>query len=353
MSRIAALAVVAALGCATPAFANDTTAELGTGGLIFVRSDWISMASEDLYISPDAVRVTYRFENRADEDIESVVAFPMPEISANPYTMQSIPDDTQDNFLDFTVEADGRTIEPQLDQRALAAEVDVTELLKANGIPLFPYGKDVAPAIAKLSQETRDDWVTRGILFPEEFDDGSGWKKVWSPYWRLASTYWWTMTFPAKKAITVKHSYKPSVGGTVATTFLEDGKARGETFERYKGKYCLDSGIVRAVETAAAKDPDRNAPYYETWISYILTTGGNWATNIEKFRLTIDKGSPKNLVSFCGTGVKKTGPTTFVMEAEDFYPERDLEILILQPLDELRGIPGEHPPADAGQGTGN
>ncbi|TIO91853.1 MAG: DUF4424 domain-containing protein, partial [Mesorhizobium sp.] len=44
----AALAVVAA-----PAFANDSVAELGTGGLILSRSDAVAMQSEDLFISPE------------------------------------------------------------------------------------------------------------------------------------------------------------------------------------------------------------------------------------------------------------------------------------------------------------
>ena len=41
--------------------ANDSVAELGTGGIALARSDVISMDSEDLYISRDAVEVTYFF----------------------------------------------------------------------------------------------------------------------------------------------------------------------------------------------------------------------------------------------------------------------------------------------------
>ncbi len=63
---------------------------------------------------------------------------------------------------------------------------------------------------------------------------------------------------------------------------------------------------------------------------------------IENFKLTIDKGSPDNLVSFCGKGVKKVGPTTFEMTARDFWPERDLDILILGPFE-------EEEPAKAGE----
>ena len=74
------------------------------------------------------------------------------------------------------------------------------------------------------------------------------------------------------------------------------------------------------------------APFTEQWISYIWSTGNNWSGPIGKFHLTIDKVRPENMVSFCWDGdVKKTSPTTFEMDATDFFPpyNRELEILIL------------------------
>ncbi|TIT62302.1 MAG: DUF4424 domain-containing protein, partial [Mesorhizobium sp.] len=46
---------------AAPALANDSVAELGTGGLILSRSDAVAMQSEDLFISPQKVTVDYVF----------------------------------------------------------------------------------------------------------------------------------------------------------------------------------------------------------------------------------------------------------------------------------------------------
>ena len=75
-------------------------------------------------------------------------------------------------------------------------------------------------------------------------------------------------------------------------------------------------------------------------MSYILKTGGNWALGtIGKFKLTIDKGAPQNIITFCGSGVKKTGPTTFEVNATDYYPARDIDILILEPYS-LEPSPG-------------
>ena len=48
----AALAGAFALWAAAPALANDSTAELTTGGLVLAKSADIEMRSEDLAISP-------------------------------------------------------------------------------------------------------------------------------------------------------------------------------------------------------------------------------------------------------------------------------------------------------------
>lgn len=155
-------------------------------------------------------------------------------------------------------------------------------------------------------------------------------KRVRTPYWQLRSTYWWRTTFPAGKAIEVSHRYQPSLGGTVGLTFLDDGKLRGPTYDDYKRRYCMDAAFERAVLKAVKAAPDGFPALYENRIAYILKTGRNWATgSIGDFTLTIDKDDPNNLVSFCGENVEKTGPTTFRMKAKDFYPERDLDILIL------------------------
>jgi hypothetical protein len=52
-----------------PAHANDSSAELATGGLVFVKNNNIEMASEDLFISATEIRVRYRFINRSDKDV--------------------------------------------------------------------------------------------------------------------------------------------------------------------------------------------------------------------------------------------------------------------------------------------
>jgi hypothetical protein len=330
MVRTLSLALALSLG-ASVALANDTTAELKTGGLEFTRSAEISMVEEKLYISPTKVQVDYVYRNTTDQDVETYVAFPMPDITGSGDPMMDAGDSSKDNFLGFSVTQDGAAIKPSLQQRIYSADMDVTDVLAKAKVPFNPLADATRDALAKLPKATVDDLVTRGMMFANSYDDGSGEKTEFVPTWTLKSVYWWKTTFPKGKDIRVSHTYKPSVGGTVATTYLEDDQPKGERYEEYKKKYCIDDNMVKIAQKSNA-DMNANKPYYyENWISYVLTTGANWNGPIAKFTLIVDKGDPKNYVSFCGTGVKKTGATTFEMHATDFLPEKDLDILLLRP----------------------
>ena len=322
---------------AAPALANDSVAELGTGGLILSRSDAVAMQSEDLFISPEKVTVDYVFHNNTDKDVDAIVAFPMPDISGDPEEMAAIPENQSDNFLGFEVTIDGAAAKPQLEQKVFALGIDIGADLKAQNVPFNPFGDAAKAALAKLPKAVADDWVNRGIIIEDTADDGSGMKSNYAPFWQLRSTYWWRSTFPANKDVHVSHRYKPSVGGTSSVSFFYDGQFQGQ-YATYKTRYCMDDTFESAVRKAAKDNPDSYPKYFESRIAYILTTGGNWAAGtIGKFKLTIDKGNPKALVSFCGDNVKKVGPTTFEMTANDFYPEHDIDILLLEPSDSNGG----------------
>ncbi|MER8429945.1 DUF4424 domain-containing protein [Mesorhizobium caraganae] len=323
---------------AAPALANDSTAELGTGGLILSRSDAVAMQSEDLTISPEKVTVDYVFHNNTDKDVNAIVAFPLPDIEGDPEEMPAIPENQSDNFLGFEVTIDGEPVKPQLEQKVFAVGIDIGADLKAQNVPFNPFGDAAKATLAKLPKAVAEDWENRGIIIEDTGSDGTEANKVYTPWWQLRSTYWWRSTFPANKDVLVSHRYKPSVGGTSSVSFFYDGQFQGSQYAAYKTRYCMDNNFDNAVRKAAKDDPDGYPKYYEKRIAYILTTGGNWANgSIGKFKLTVDKGNPKALISFCGDNVKKVGPTTFEMTAKDFYPERDIDILLLEPSDDGAG----------------
>jgi hypothetical protein len=126
----------------------------------------------------------------------------------------------------------------------------------------------------------------------------------------------------------VVHSYKPLNGGSVGGA-LSSLDENNETAKYYRTKYCTDKSFINGFQKSEANAISKEQFYSETWIGYVLKSGANWQGPIKNFHLTIDKGSPKNLVSFCMDGVKKTSPTTFEVFKTNFEPSEDLNILIV------------------------
>ncbi|WP_205686786.1 DUF4424 domain-containing protein [Caulobacter flavus] len=291
--------------------ANDSSAELAAGGLVLTKTAAVAMRSEDLYISPTAVRVRYVFENTSGKDVTLRVAFPMPDIGGDGFFMSdvSIPIDDPANILGFTTKIDGKPVKAQIEQKAFGGGQDRTGWLVANRIPLAVHQEAATKALEALPPAKLKEARALGL-----YDEDQG------PIWVLKTTYHWSQTFPAGRPIIVEHAYTPSVGATVATSIGTEYGAETQA------RYCVDAGMVAAVKRAGGD----GGAYVEKWIDYVLVTGGNWSEPIGDFRLVVDKGAPRNLVSFCADGVKKIGPTQFEVRRKNWRPEEDLRILLLE-----------------------
>jgi hypothetical protein len=309
-----------------PALANDSSAELATGGLVFVRNPNVQMRSEQLYVSSAQIHVTYHFVNNSDQPITNLVAFPMPDITIeNPGTNIAIPTEAPENFLAFTTTVDGQNVVAQVEQKAIANGIDQTALLQQLGIPLAPQLQQTADdALTALPQDKWQQLITLGLAETEAADVGGN-RQYLVARWTLKTTYYWQQTFPAHRELVIQHQYKPSVGVSLGSGV---GNTQYAAPPDYQAKYCMDSGFIAAARAQQAIT-GASRLLGEKRIDYVLTTGANWAGPIADFTLTVDKGDAANLVSFCGDGVKKISPTQFQVHYTDFTPKTDLAVLIL------------------------
>lgn len=319
------------VGHSSPAFANDTSAELAAGGLVFTRSDVIEMTSEDLFVSDSEVRVHYVFVNRSQQDVALRVAFPMPDIGGPDFFQQDngVPFPTEAaNFLGFRTVVDGRDVKTEVEQKALVAGVDRTGWLTSRAVPIAPHLQEARTRLDALPRVQQDEAVSLGLATVDEYDAGRGWERHVMPAWVLKTTFHWEQVFPAGREIVIDHHYRPAVGGTAGTSIGQSYFMTSPDWKATRDRYCIDDAFLSRVTKATP--PDGSPPYTEEWLTYILRTGGNWSGPIGDFRLVVDKGAPENLVSFCGTGVKKIGPTTFEVRRTAWVPDRDLHVLILK-----------------------
>jgi hypothetical protein len=310
-------------------WANDSSAELAVGGLVFTKNSDVSIQSEDLTITPDAVTVRYVFLNQSASPVTLTVAFPLPDIDLADGANVAFPTSDSVNFVGFSTKVDGKPINFTVNQRAFLNNKDVTAALRDMGIPVLPIGAQQLK-INELPQQTRDRAVTAGLLVQSGGNDKG--EPLYEPTWTLKTSVVRQQTFPPGKPVSVEHRYRTSVGvsfDSVLRRGLRQSKAMESEVRRYKANYCIPDDFLKSIDKLAGADEANKAKILERRISYVLKTGANWAGPIKSFHLVVDKGQADRIVSFCGDGVKKISATAFELRANDFTPTQDLNIIIV------------------------
>ena len=315
----AAAALIVAFG-ATAAFttaapANGVTTERRAGGLTFKKTDTISIASEELYVSLNAVRVSYVYQSRAKAPQPVTMAFPLPAVpiddSPDSVIFSSDRPDPR-NYMDFVVKVDDQEVKARLSEVARIKDRDVTARLTAAGVPLLflQGGQD---AVAKLPKATRDALIRERLL--------SGQAAAYRPEWTYQVVMEWEQSF-RPGATKVEISYKPIVGNSVDFGDYYDSKHAAQ-------KYCIDDAF-----RATFKRRRQAGGKFDVYtLGYVLKTAQFWSGPIGTFRLVVDKGKPANLVAFCPADSRKVSDTQFEWTATKFAPKQDLDAVFFVTAD--------------------
>jgi hypothetical protein len=269
--RLFARAAIISSMCAviaTPgARANDSTARIDTGGLSLTYNSSIEMQEEDLFLSQKEVRVRYKFLNKSARDIETLVAFPLPDIETGEGGNYGIEASDPVNFIDFKVSVDGKDIKPSVEATASSMGVDITALLVKNGLPITTItGTDAQrealydklnklpePALAELEKYGAIDRMS-------STKDG---KPDVNPRWTAHITFYWFQTFPAGRPIEVRHTYRP-----VPRHFFTGMEELSG--DKMRKDYCVDPPFL-----AAAKKMQDRATLTGLELRYVVSTAQN------------------------------------------------------------------------------
>lgn len=321
----AALALAATTGIAA---ANDSIAVMTTGGLVLKNSRNIDMLDEDLFVSADEIRVDYVFRNRGAADERVIVAFPLPD---RDLTLENEGDVAK--VRDFRTEVDGRPIRMQVERKAFVGTVDHSALLTRLGLPIAPErgNWDAVQTIFDRLSRADQQALIRARLIAVEGTGNDRWVRL---LWTVKETYYREQLFPAGRDLSVRHRYVPAAGASVGAALAIPefhNSAEGRAMIR---TYCADQAFLAGADRLRREAGDTGIPSEQT-VGYILRTGGNWRAPIRNFRLVVDKGDPRNIVSFCGQGVRRISPTRFEMRRTNWRPDYDLNVMIIRPAGAL------------------
>jgi len=306
--------------------ANDTNVTLGAGGLVPTKSSTIVVQSEKLRISLHQVTVDYVFRNTSTRDIDTTVAFPFPELDGATLEIEPIELPSKDaaNFMSFKVTVNGTAISPQVEIRAFKKDKDITERLRALGLPASVLDPAMKSAIERLPQAQRGGLEKEELIFEDGGQSGGKTDKWIWPWWQTRIQFYWAQHFPANTTVRISHSYVPVVGGSYIVD-EDDGSFIGKP-------YCGTSANfkqIKELKVKQAKNQKGDATLWWHNVKYILTTANNWSGPIRDFHLEIDSDAPGDILLTCQPSIKQTSPTRYEVESRNFRPDRDLDLVII------------------------
>src|SRR5665213_2522917 len=237
----------AALCCAAvivsgSAIADDSSASLAMGGLQFTKSVDIRMAREDLFLSPKAVRIRYEFTNDGARDVDTLVAFPLPDIDLWEFYEEPIGTVGSDpvNFVNFKAVADDKNVPVTVEQRAYLGNRDVTAIVNSVGLPVNVLLAGNIAVIDKLAPEKKKILEKAGLAEADAPDQEH-------PKWTVRTKFYWTQHFSAGKTVVLEHSYTPVTGQTFFVPDDLKPKNTGEGGHDWQKDYCMDAGTLSAI----------------------------------------------------------------------------------------------------------
>lgn len=303
------------LGVIFPAIANDSTARIGVGGLVFLKNDDIRMVSELLTISPQRINVRYRFRSETATDINAVVAFPMPAFHWNPG--EAAGEANVGPIESFTVKVDGRPVVTQVEQKALLGKRDITANLRDAGLTDTQIFRSFG------------DMTMKGHLLPAALAkklNQLGAFQIDGPTWEVAETAYWQQKFPGNSDLAVEQNYEPLSGSSYGYyTFHNDYAVDRPPIPLGRHEpVCLDEGSRSAVIkriSALSTPSDKPIMVMLDEVEYILGTGRNWKGPISDFTLDIVKATPDQIVSMCFPGkATRVDDLTLRFQHKNFVP---------------------------------
>jgi hypothetical protein len=336
--RLLTVAASLILAIAVPhAFADDAAASIGAGGLVVLkREDRITMAREVLTINPNKVKVDYEFRNDTDEDVTTVVAFPIPSYALEAEE-RSI---KEQGFDDFRLTIEGQPAHFRVESRARLEGRDVTATLGKYGIDVATFGHfdDVhgqAKDIRRLSLPQRSLLIKAGLISSDVDSDYAN--------WTVEKKYYWSQNFPAHRTIHISHEYTPVVGYNYVSTDEFRAVKQGAsvpardvqidkfTVEELKS-VCLDEGLRSNLEAASAHGKEGYG--HIMYVDFILTSANTWKQPIVDFTLFVERQAAidqRNVVSFCWPNpVEKVDQGRFKATAANLIPQHELRVGFFQ-----------------------
>jgi hypothetical protein len=319
-----ALAVTPALAQTKPPVAETpeapsapTESSLAVGALQIGSVPHLEVAGFDIGVATNSVVYSYYLKNTGATDLIVAATLSLPELSASTDGTETwkLGKNDPENFVDLTVIAGGSPVTTKTEVHANALGLDRLAEIKAEHLPLIPFGADVDKALAALSPEAADRLAALGIISPR---DPTQPKEPMTADWSLAVVRSWRQVLPAGKTTPIVIKFVP------VTAHYRLVKGDEDDLNDVKDELCLKPPVLSTLQSRLKG----NGAWNVTDISLADDAPARWVDS-PAATLSVQKPKPDAIVVFCGIDEKTAGKPTVLGTAPD---ENDgIRIVIFEP----------------------
>lgn len=309
---------------------EPTQAPLTVGTMAIASDAAVSVEAMAIDIALDRVTYAYRFRNKGATalNLAASIALPDIEVSSERSTIYALPSQTAENPVNLTVQSAGKTIPTTAYVQALALGIDRLGELKADNLPLIPFGPAIEGALAGAKPDTLARLESLGLVTPRDPAEPN------SPViadWSLHVVHGWTQTLAANTTTDVLVAFAP----IKALYTVDQGSLSG--FDALKDQVCLTPQTMAAIKgLLAGKDATADIA------DLTLANEGpaRWLDN-PAASVAVRKPSLDSIVTFCGMDPATQGQAVVKGKLESNAQSNGLRVLIISRT-QVKSEPGKN-----------
>jgi len=277
----------------------------------------LEVAGFDISVTAKTVVYSYYLKNTgtAELTVAATVALPDLQASADGSETWILAKNDPENFIDLAVSAAGSPVTTRAEVRATALGVDRLAEIKADHLPLIPFGAEADKALAALSPETADRLAALGVISPRNPAQP---KAAVKADWSLEVVRSWRQVLPPGKTTPVVVKFVPVVA------HYQMVKGDEDDLDDVKAEICLKPQVLNTLQSRLKG----NGVWNVTDISLADDAPARWIDS-PAATISVQKPKPDAVVAFCGMDEKTAGKPAVLGVAPD--DNDGIRIVIFEP----------------------
>jgi hypothetical protein len=291
-------------------------AALTVGALQIGSAANLEVTNFEIGVTTKSVTYSYLVKNAGTTELAVAASVALPNLRASSDGSETwiLAKYDPENFVDLTVSSGGTPIATKAELRATALGVDRAAEIKANHLPLIPFGMETSKALAGLSSDSADRLAALGVT---SLHDPAEPKAMVKPDWTLDVVHSWRQILPAGKTTPIVIKFVP----VVAKYRLMKGDE--EELDDIKAAVCLKPQAVNTLQSRL-----KSGGVLEVTEISLADYAPGWIES-PAAQISVQKPRPDAVIAFCGIDEKTAGKASVQGVAPD--DNDGIRIVIFEP----------------------